>query len=355
MSRAARTCAVIFWEEPILERERSALLEFRFSADGVTVCTPHIATELDEAQRLGCQRRMLDFALRRLGHNAPLLWYYTPAALEFSDHLTGQPAVYDCMDELSAFLGADARLPIQERALLRRADVVFTGGYSLYAAKRRQHWNVHAFPSGVDIDHFRRARNVPSEPEDQRGIPHPRLGFYGVIDERLDYGLLANLSALSPDWHFVLVGPIAKVEPATLPRAGNIHYLGMKQYAQLPTYLSGWDVTLMPFARNDATRFISPTKTPEYLAGGKPVISTPIADVVQTYGGTPGVFIAESAADFVEAATHAMQLARKPESWIPMLDDTLAQASWDGIWDRMNALIRAVTNAEPEQLQADAP
>jgi UDP-galactopyranose mutase len=337
MSRAARSRAVVFWEEPIFERECPHLLEVRLEDEGVTVCTPHLPPELDQSQQYACQRRMLDLVLRELRSNAPALWYYTPAALEFSNHLTGPPVIYDCMDELSVFLGADPRLPAQERALLRRADLVFTGGQSLYAAKRRHHENVHVFPSGVDIDHFRPARGAQRDPEDQRGIAHPRLGFYGVIDERLDYALLTDLAAMRPDWQFVLVGPVVKVDPAALPRAGNIHYLGAKQYADLPAYLSGWDVALMPFARNDATRFISPTKTPEYLAGGKPVVSTPIVDVVRQYGSTRGVWIAESPSAFAAAVERALQLA--PGTWMSALDAALADADWDGIWARMDTLI----------------
>jgi UDP-galactopyranose mutase len=282
---------------------------------------------------------MLDALLAEQQINSPILWYYTPYALSFTGHLARSLVVYDCMDELSGFLGADAALPLLERELLGQAGVVFTGGYSLYNAKREHHGNVHAFPSGVDVAHFRPARQRLPEPADQQPIPGPRLGFYGVIDERMDRDLLADLAALRPDWHIVLVGPVAKVDPAALPRAANIHYLGGKSYEALPAYLSGWDVALMPFARNEATRFISPTKTPEYLAGGKPVISTPIADVVRHYGGVTGVQIVETAPEFVAAAETAMKLARTPDLWLPAVDEMLAASSWDGIWARMTRLI----------------
>jgi UDP-galactopyranose mutase len=223
--------------------------------------------------------------------------------------------------------------------LLEHTDLVFTGGFSLFEAKRHHHANAHPFPSGVDVEHFRPARGHLSEPIDQRTIPHPRLGFYGVIDERLDMKLLADVAALRPEWQIVLVGPVVKVDPASLPRSQNLHYLGGKQYAELPSYLAHWDVAIMPFALNQATRFISPTKTPEYLAGGKPVVSTPISDVVRQYGQTDSVLIAQTAPDFVAAVEHALHLGREPARWLPAVDDMLARASWKDIWTRMSGLI----------------
>jgi len=237
-------------------------------------------------------------------------------------------------------------LPILERTLLNRASVVFTGGYSLYEAKRSLHPHVHPFPSGVDVAHFLPARHALAEPADQQGIPHPRLGFYGVIDERLDRDLLASVAAARPDWQIILVGPVVKIDLDTLPRASNIHYLGAKSYAELPAYLSGWDVALMPFACNEATRYISPTKTPEYLAGGKPVVSTPIADVVRTYGRAMGVQIAGAAPAFVSAVETALELARKPDQWLPEADAILATAGWDHIWSKMDGLIRHAGQAD---------
>jgi UDP-galactopyranose mutase len=232
------------------------------------------------------------------------------------------------------------------RALLDRSDIVFTGGFSLHEAKRHQHNNVHPFPSGVDVAHFRPARGRLAEPADQRGIPHPRLGFYGVIDERLDTELLAQLAVLRPEWQIVLVGPTVKVDPAALPQAPNIHYLGGKSYADLPSYLSGWDVALMPFARNEATRFISPTKTPEYLAGGKPVVSTPITDVVRQYGQTKAVRIAGCPTSFAAAVTDALRLAGERGEWLAEADEILATTSWDDIWSRMAALIEEVAESK---------
>ena len=236
-------------------------------------------------------RRLLDDHVAILGR--PLVtWYYTPMMLPFSRHLDASVVVYDCMDELSKFRFAPERLLDLEQELIDRADLVFTGGTSLYEAKKSRHGNVHCFPSSVDRKHFATARRELPQPDDQAELKHPRLGFYGVIDERFDIDLLRQIAELRPDWSFVMVGPVVKISEDELPRAANIHYLGGKTYEQLPAYLSGWDVALMPFAMNESTQFISPTKTPEYLAGGKPVVSTPVKDVVRSYGHLQGVHIA---------------------------------------------------------------
>lgn len=266
-----------------------------------------------------------------------VLWYYTPMALQFTRHLRPRAVVYDCMDELSAFRGASPLLRGLESELMSRADLVFTGGQSLYEAKRGLHSRVYAFPSSIDAAHFRAARDVSEEPADQAGLPHPRLGFFGVIDERLDIALLDEVARLRPDWQLVMIGPVVKIDPATLPQHANIHYLGMKSYEELPAYLSGWDVALLPFARNESTRFISPTKTPEYLAAGKPVVSTSIRDVVRPYGQEGYVHIADTPAEFVAACEAALR--EDAAERLGRVDAFLSQTSWDGTWANMCALI----------------
>ena len=335
LSRAARTMRVLFWEEPVHTTADRASVDRRVSPEGVIVLRPRIPCGQHWVE---VQRTLLDQVMQEFAVTHPLLWYYTPQALLFSDHLAGT-AVYDCMDELSAFAGADPALPDLERRLMQRASLVFTGGQSLYEAKRGKHSHVHAFPSGVDVDHFLPARGVLPDPADQQAIPRPRMGFYGVLDERLDRVLLAEVADLRPDTHFVLVGPTAKIDLEELPRRPNLHYLGPKTYSELPAYVGNWDVALMPFALNDATRFISPTKTPEYLAAGRPVVSTPVADVVRQYGGVPGVSVARTAAEFAAATDNALNQAAAPALWRPAVDRMLSDMSWDAIWSRMAALV----------------
>jgi UDP-galactopyranose mutase len=271
----------------------------------------------------------------------PLIaWYYTPMMLPFSKHITPDVTVYDAMDELSKFKFAPEHLLSYEQELIDRADIVFTGGSSLYEAKKDRHERVHCFPSSVDRAHFAKARARQFEPADQEDLPRPRLGFYGVIDERFDTELLDQVAVLRPGWQFVMVGPVVKIDECDLPRRANIHYLGSKSYAELPAYLSGWDVALMPFAMNESTQFISPTKTPEYLAGGRPVVSTPIKDVVRHYGQLQGVKIASTPEEFVAACEEALELARDPESgWLAEADLMLSATSWDTTQARMAGLI----------------
>ena len=328
MSRLANDYDVIFFEEPVFAQGDTPWLELSQPGPGIDVVVPHLPCGLSEAQINKAQRRLLDDVLAVRSHGQLLLWYFTPMSLTFTDHLRGQVTVFDCMDELSAFRGAPAQLVEMERRLLSSADVVFTGGYSLWEVKKLQHANAHPVPSSVDLAHFNAARQNMPVPEDQMNVPHPRLGFFGVIDERFDIALVERLAATRPDWHIVLIGPVVKIDPTTLPRLPNIHYLGAKQYAQLPAYLSGWDVALMPFAINASTRFISPTKTPEYLAGGCPVVSTAIRDVVNGYGESGVVSIADNAEQFISAVQAAFEL-KGTTAFLERADAALNGMSWD--------------------------
>ncbi|WP_431266812.1 hypothetical protein [Dankookia sp. P2] len=290
---------------------------------------------------VAAQRSLLDGLLAQEAGRPLIAWFYTPMALEFAAHLRPDLTVYDCMDELSAFRGAPPRMLDLERALLGRADLVFTGGRSLYEAKRSRHPRVHCFPSSIDAAHFAAARAMPADPSDQAGLPRPRIGFFGVVDERMDLGLVEALAAARPDWAFAMIGPVVKIDPASLPRLPNIHWLGGKGYAELPRYLGGWDAGFMPFARNESTRFISPTKTPEFLAAGLPVVSTPITDVVRDWGpkedGGPG--LVEIAADLMSFATALQLVLDRPRGpWLKQVDRRLAQLSWDRTWTEMRGL-----------------
>jgi UDP-galactopyranose mutase len=257
-----------------------------------------------------------------------ILWYYTPMALKMTIGLNPVITVYDCMDELSAFKFAHPELKQMEKELLNKADVVFCGGNYLYNAKKHQHSNIHSFPSSIDKKHFGAARNIKQDPADQVPIPSPRFGFYGVIDERFDIELIREVAERKPDWQFVLIGPVVKIDPETLPRNKNIHYLGSKKYNELPAYLSGWDISLVSFALNESTQFISPTKTPEYLAGGKPVISTPIKDVVDSYGKPGLVHIINNADEFIATAAKELAVTDK-HAWLQRVDKNLANNSWE--------------------------
>ncbi|GAO40916.1 hypothetical protein SCH01S_52_00990 [Sphingomonas changbaiensis NBRC 104936] len=338
MSRFARDYRVIFWEEPILDASAEPSLDLSICAkSGVTVAVPHLNPNEGELHERQLRRLVDELVGTRSG---PLVrWYYTPMMLPFSRHLDADCTVYDCMDELANFKFAPPELLSLEQELMGLADLVFTGGYSLYEAKRDRHLSVHAFPSSVDVKHFAQARAKQPDPADQADLPHPRFGFYGVIDERMDLELLGAVATQRPDWTFVMIGPVVKISPEDLPTQPNIAWLGGKDYAELPAYLSGWDVAMMPFAINDATRFISPTKTPEYLAAGRPVVSTPIKDVIRHYGELDAVQIASNPADFIAACETALALPRENREWLRPVDALLSTMSWDETAAQMEALI----------------
>jgi UDP-galactopyranose mutase len=333
LSRAAQSYRVVYIEEPLFRNDCEPCLEMSSDPSGVTVVTPVLPHGQSPA-------RMLDDLFASLADERLILWYYTPLAIDHTHELHADLIVYDCMDELSAFRFAPPALKAAEAELLESADVVFTGGQSLYEAKRQLHPNVHAFPSSVDVAHFGKARRaVLPDPPEQECIPHPRLGFFGVIDERFDIDLLDHMADRRPDWSFVMIGPAVKIDPATLPRRPNIYWFGARDYSELPGYLAHWDLGIMPFALNEATRFISPTKTPEFLAAGLPVVSSAITDVVRPYGERGLVEIAGSAEAFVILCEEL--LTRPRGEWRSKVDAFLAGLSWDRTWSGMHALLQA--------------
>lgn len=344
LSRCARKRRVFFVEEPIFGN-RSMGLEVREAGTDLYVVVPYLPDGLRSEIAINAVMKEMTRQLF-LEHdiNKYIFWYYTPMALSFTDGFNPVASVYDCMDELSAFKGAHSRLPALEKQLFSQVDLVFTGGQSLYEVKRDQHPAVYAFPSSIDASHFGKARKLMSDPEDQAHIPHPRLGFFGVIDERFDAELLNQVAAKRPDWQFVIIGPVVKIDPDTLPKHANIHYLGGKKYSELPDYLAGWDIALLLFARNESTRFISPTKTPEYLAAGKPVISTSIKDVVRPYGELKLVEITDTADELVAAAEKILSQSSSPAQaeWLQRVDAFLENISWDKTWAQMSDLIDEV-------------
>lgn len=343
LSRIAARWPVVFVEEPVPGESR---LEISHPSPGVTVLRPHtpVAGSGFDGEQIDAVATQLKSYLDQNGITRYGVWFYTPMALPLLRGLNPEAIVYDCMDELSMFHHAPAALLPREDMLLRIADVVFTGGPSLYDAKRDRHGNVHCVPSSVDSVHFGTARDQAIESPLLADIPHPRLGFFGVIDERLDLDLLAKVADSDPCWQVVVVGPVVKIDAAQLPRRANLHYLPQQAYATLPALLAGWDVCLLPFALNDATRFISPTKTLEYMSAGKPVVSTSITDVAGLYGA--GVAIAQDHAGFVDACRKALgedaaAIALRTGAQQRLVEST----SWDGAAGGMVEAIEAAIAA----------
>ncbi len=347
LSRLAARRRVLFVEEPVRDEAGEPRWELERPLPNLTVARPFtpLGTHGFSDEQVRALKGMVDQLAESEAVGPCIAWFYTPLALPLAEPLDVRAVVYDCMDELSAFRGAPPGLLQREAELLRLADVVFTGGPSLYRAKKGRHPNVHCFPSSVDAAHFARARAGAglAEAPDQASLPRPRLGYFGVIDERLDLPLLDALARARPDWQIAMVGPVVKIDPADLPRHANIHYLGSKPYEQLPGYLAGWDVCLLPFARNEATRYISPTKTLEYMAAERPIASTPITDVAEPYGdivhlgSTPEEFLAACERALAGAVNGRCGRAEK-------MKGVLAKTSWDSTARAMEEHLDAITS-----------
>jgi glycosyltransferase involved in cell wall biosynthesis len=341
LTRLAKRRAVLYVEEPEFVSGAKPHYEEEYPSSGVTVLRP-VLPPMERARAEREQRRLIDAYLKQHRIAEFIAWYYTPMAMAYSPAIPAIVSVYDCMDELSMFAFAPPELRERERQLFATAEIVFTGGKSLYYSKRKHHPNVHCFPSAVDASHF----GVPAaEPEDLKTTGKPRFGFYGVIDERFDIPFLEAVAGLKPQWEFILVGPVVKIDESQLPRASNIHYTGARSYAELPAYLHHWDVAMLLFARNDATRYISPTKTLEYLAAHKPVISTPIADVVDPYGTRGLVAIAQTPREFVRAGERLLHEGVSAD-WHAQVRDVVAASSWDRTVEAMETQLERALRTE---------
>ncbi|MBQ5946013.1 FAD-dependent oxidoreductase [Massilia sp. ST3] len=347
MTRLAEHYNILFVEEPVYS-EGQAHLQKTAVAPNVTVCRPHTAIHapgFHDDQIPTLQALLADLVP---DGEQPVVWFYTPMALPLLQGLHPSKVIYDCMDELAAFKNAPKQLLQRESALLNIADLVFTGGPSLYQSKRDRHSNAHCFSSSVDAKHFRQAQDRDISHPDQAHIPHPRLGFYGVIDERFDTELVRAMAAAHPEWQIVLVGPVVKIDPAHLPQAANIHYMGQRNYPDLPKFLAGWDVCLLPFALNESTKFISPTKVLEYMAAELPSVSTPITDVKVPYGDV--VAIAEGAEDYIAACERMLAMTEGDKlKMAKRMREVVAGTSWDRTAGRMHELIENVVPGNKAQ------
>jgi glycosyltransferase involved in cell wall biosynthesis len=360
LSRLAVHAPVLFIEEPIyLDDLSTPRLEITVPFANIFRAVPYISgTRRDEHDastaivRSLAQDAIANGKLKGLFAN-PVQWFYSPiTAPSMLGAFNEIAVVYDCMDELAQFRFAHPDLPRRERLLLANADVVFTGGHRLYEAKRRYHGNVHFFGCGVDVAHFAKARMPETAiPSDVEGLQQPIFGYFGVIDERIDYDLIAKLAKACPEASVVMVGPVVKVDPAALPQGPNIHWLGKRDYAELPSYVKAFATCLMPFALNEATEYINPTKTLEYMAARRPIVSTAVADVVHNF--TPVVRVAKSHDQFIALAA---RVARNPD--LVLLAEGVKRAngaSWDSIVSQMRRLItNAIGEARPETLEIAA-
>lgn len=305
------------------------------SEEGVHIIVPLLRGE--DIHNVDMLKMIIERVFNTLKISEDIFWYYTPMAYDYTSSFNPNIVIYDCMDQLSAFKFAPDNLVSLEKELFLRADIVFTGGKSLYEDKKHKHEFVHCFPSSIDAKHFGKAKGELEDPFDQKSIAHPRAGYFGVVDERFDIELLRDVSMLLPQWSFVIVGPVVKIDSAALPQSENIHYLGIKKYDELPNYLSNWDVAIMPFALNESTEFISPTKTPEYLVAGKKVVSTAVHDVVHPYEDLGLVSIGRTSEEFAQNIEQSLDVTKE---WLDDVEEYLKDFSWDNTCSQMNKIIK---------------
>ncbi len=345
ISRLANDWPVTFVEEPLYDADQPPHWDLKQISPQLTIATPRTPIQKNGfcAEQMACLQAMIPELISDKNEER-VAWLYTPLAVPLVDLVRPAVTVYDCMDALTNFLNAPPELVDREAELLRKADLVFTGGTSLFRRLEHRHERLFCFPSSVDAEHFRAATRSIEEPSDLTPISHPRLGYVGVIDERIDLGLLDHLARSRPEWQIVMVGPVVKIDPQSLPRHANLHYLGAKSYAELPAYLGHWDVCLQPFALNDATRFISPTKVLEYMAAEKPIVSTPITDVVEPYGEI--VYLANSPEEFVACCERALEDDAGNQARRSHSRSVLSRTSWDRTVAQMVDLVEETLTAK---------
>ena len=355
LSRLAKHYRIVFIEEPVYEADNTGVT-ISDPLPNLTVYRP--ITPVEQPGFDAAHMPYLAKIVRDIGaqYDSPIVWFYTPMALPLLEEFEASLVVYDCMDELSAFKNPPPCLLQHESKLLEMADVVFTGGPSLYAAKKNRHPNVHCFPSSVDVHHFRQALDRNAADASMRALPRPRLGFYGVIDERFDHAIISQMADAHPAWQIVLAGPVVnKIDPQVLPRQANVIYIGQQSYHVLPKLLAAWDVCLMPFAMNESTKFISPTKSLEYMAAELPIVSTPVKDVVDLHSDV--VEIASTTEEFIAACERVLAMpAAQQQSRIRLMRDKLSRTSWDATGARMHELlVKAMHSRKVALTYPDAP
>lgn len=337
LSRYGKYRRVYYFEEPVFGMTEIPRIHIKETNENVLVVVPHLPSTLVPEKLHAILSELIDELIYEEEIIDFTLWYYSPLALEFSRHLTPKTTIFDCMDELSSVYPNSDRFNALEKELLEKADLVFMGGFTLFESKKHLHKNMHPFPSSIDFHHFSKARQKLIEPDDQIHIPHPRIGFYGLIDQRINLELIHELAKIKPHYQFIVAGPIINIDKSKLPQRNNIHFLEKKDYHVLPLYLAGWDCAMMPYHLNESTQYASPTNTLEFLAAGRPIVSTSLKDVVHPYQKQKLVHIADTPHEFGDSIDFAMKEMKLPE-WIDRVDHYLKDNNWDNTFSKMSQL-----------------
>ena len=352
LRRCARDRRVYFVEPPVLDTDSEVTLERVADDGGVVVCVPHLPAGIEPAQAEAHLAYLLDQLVAREDLQRPVLWLDSPALLAACHHLSARAVVYDCVDPAPLGGDAPARVVDRERLLLAHADLVLTPSHALHERLRGEHPAAHAVPSAIDPAPLARARALVPEPDDQAAIPHPRIGYAGPIDARLDLALVELVAMMRPELHFVFLGDTAELEAASLPQAPNLHWLGARRPDQLPAYLAGWEVAMLPLVRPGRPELASPTAAPSFLAAGCAVVATSARDVVRPWGEQGLAWIGDSPAAFACAIDNA--LAEERDRRLARVDRFLAEAGWDHVWDDVWSLIEAAARTRARRARPAA-
>ena len=325
-SRLAHHMKILFVEEPIpYNKEEEGTARLRQVNEHITVMQPRVQ-EIKDIEQL------LKFMVRQ--KTVPIGWFYSSDFSPLLRSLHFRKIVYDCMSDHEPRPDAD------EPAMLAEADIVFTDSKALFESRIRVHPNVHCFPSSVEHGHFRKALKNIAVPGDIAELKKPVVGYCGVIDGRLDMDLLDKVAEQSPETTFVLIGPLVNMPESKLPKRSNVHYLGMKPYHLLPGYLKGIDIAMIPFDIKGAHKLSGPTETLEYMAAGKPIISTPIWDVVRDYRNH--INIVNNVDEFCAARDAIIKQLESQVYNHEKYNDILHTSSWEDTVKRMEKLIQAL-------------
>jgi UDP-galactopyranose mutase len=352
LSRLASTRRVLVIEDPIYKADTPPHWEFASPTPRLTVCRPHLPANSQKHQ--SSWKTLLHQLKTSYSISNPVGWLATPLALPLLNEFSPSVILYDAIDELNCPRGTTTQWLDMENKVLSKADAVFTSGYSLYQMLRQKHSNVHCLPSSADINHFKQARTLrrmyegqtlftveSHEPEGHACLPHPRLGYCGVLDKRIDFELIDLVARTRPEWQVVLVGPLVDLKPSQLPRQPNLHYLGPRPYDQLPAYIAGWDAALMPFVCNDSTRYLNPTTTMEYMAAERLIVTTRVADVVKPYCGI--VFVGHSPNTFIVGCEEAITASETERlTQVRLMREALTLNSWQATVRSMDFVLTRV-------------
>ena len=331
MSRFARYRRVFYIESPIVGVAKTPVYLLRETRDDVVVVEIHLPDDLSVFEQKEAMIKVIRDFMKDESISDYTIWTDTPKSLPLIRSLSPYAMIYDCVKDYSQ---THTEL---EREILDMADLVLTSCHSLYTAKRNLHSNIHNNPDSLDYRHFFQARHLEEEPIDQQDIPYPRVGFSGTIDYRFDFDLLQNLSTLRPDIHFVILGEVKGLDPESLPKAANIHYLGAKSYSKLPLYMAGWVASFVPYKVNEETQYLNPSFIGESLVAGRPVVATPLKEALTCFEGQNIVTFAEFPLDFERALMTAMT-EKESALWLNSVDRAFMGSSWEKCCMRVAAL-----------------